>query len=328
MNQAYFKYRSLNPEAALDDLEAGLSLMKTSGYDHFWSWEPKMMTTLLGFAVTRDIEKNFADTLARKRLGITFSDKGQPFPLLTFTLLDSFSISLSDKILFQEKDLTPYQRELLGLLITAKGQRIPQDKIQLELWPDNSPDNARKSFDTLLARLRKLLKSRLPVDIKNYIFMQKGILCLVNCNIDALDFTEAARSGLSHNKNGDRLQAHNAFQRAFSLYRGVLPEETFRSEQVLSYNDQLIRILVEFTTIWATNMEESGQTEEAISLIGHILQINFLEEELIRLLYRLYNRNNNPLKACETLQNYKKALIKAGYTKEETTEFIDEITAG
>lgn len=326
MNRSYLKYESETPEAAFDDLEAGLSLMKISGYDHFWSWEPEMMMKLLGFAVKRDIEKMFAQFLARKRLGLNFSDDGELIPLLRFKILDSFEISLGGKVLFLAKDLTPFQRELLGLLLTAKGPCIPQDRIQLELWPDNSPENARKSFDTLLARLRKLLNPTLPVPVKNYLYMQKGMLCLANHEIDGLKFTEAARIGLSHNKNGDRLQAHNAFQTAFSAYKGIMPEDTFKSEQVLAYNDMLIHVLIDFTTTWTTNMTRSGQYEEAIVLIEKVLQLNLLEENLTHLLYRLYNLNNNPLKARDTLKRYRNCLVKAEYNAEEIASFLDEIT--
>lgn len=326
MNKSYLKYESETPEDAFDDLEDGLSLMKISGYDHFWSWEPVMMTKLLGFAVKRDIEKTFAQFLARKRLGINFSDEGELIPLLKFTFLDSFEISLGGKALFRAKDLTPFQRELLGLLLTAKRQRIPQDRVQLELWPDNSPENARKSFDTLLARLRKLMGNNLPVPIKKYLYMQKGILCLANHEIDGQKFIEAARIGLSHNKNGDRLQAHNAFQTAFSAYKGVMPEATFKSEQVLAYNDQLIHMLIDFTTVWTTNMTRTGQHAEAISQIEKVLQLNLLEENLTQLLYRLYTHNNNPLKARDTLERYRSSLIKAEYTAEEISGFLDEIT--
>ncbi len=325
MNRSYFKYESETPEAALDDLEASLSLMRNSGHDHFWTWEPLMMTKLLALAVKRDIEKSFAKSLARKQLGINFSDNGKAIPLLRFTLLDSFELSMDGKTLLQAKDLTPYQRELLGLLLTAKGQRIPQDKIQLELWPDNSPENARKSFDTLLTRLRKLLAPHLPSQVKDYLYIQKGILCLSNYEIDALEFIETAKIGLSHSRNNDWLQAHNAFQTASSIYKGMLPEDTFKSEQVLAYNDDLIHIFVEFTTIYARNMANTGRSEEATDLVERILQINFLEEDLTQLLYQLYNQNNNPLKARDTLERYKKALIKAEYTEEEIAEFLDEI---
>jgi len=325
MNKSHLKYESENPEAALDDLSTGLSLMKNSGYDHFWSWEPLMMTKLLSLAVKKDIEKDFARSLAQKRLGINFSDDGKILPLLRFTLLDSFELSIGAKTLLQAKNFTPYQRELLGLLLTAKGQRIPQDKIQLELWPDNSPENARKSFDTLLNRLRKLLAPHLPSQIKDYLYIQKGILCLANYEIDALEFTETAKIGLSHSRNNDCLQAHNAFQTAFSIYKGILPEDTFKSEQVLAYNDRLIHILVEFTTKWAKNLAETGRSEEAATLVEQILQINLLEEDLTQLLYQLYSQNNNPLKAHDTLERYKKALIKAEYTKKEITGFLNEI---
>jgi len=326
INTSYFKYESETPDAALEDMEAGLSLMKTSGYDHFWSWEPVMMTKLLALAVKRDKEKSFARSLAQQHLSINFSDQGVPIPLLRFTLLDSFELSVGGKTFLQAKDLTPAQRELLGLLLTAKGQRISQDRIQLELWPDNSPDNARKSFDTLLNRLRKKLEPHLPGEIKeDYLYTKKGILGLANYEIDALEFIETAKAGLSCSRSNDWLQANNAFQTAFSIYRGILPEDTFKSEQAFSYNDRLVQVLVECTTAWATNMANTGRSEEAAALVERILQINLLEEDLTQLLYRLYIQNNNPLKARDTLECYRKSLAKADYTEEEITEFLDEI---
>ena len=159
---SYYKLQAESPDAAVADLQAGLSLMKINGYSHFWGWEPAMMTSLLSLAVQRGIEKSFAKNLAKTRLCINFSDSGEPLSLLKIKLMDSFELSMAGKVLFQSKDLTPFQRELLGLLITARGQRIAQEKIQLELWPDSTPENARKSFDTLLTRLRKLLAPHLP----------------------------------------------------------------------------------------------------------------------------------------------------------------------
>ena len=42
-----------------------------------------------------------------------------------------------------------------------------------------------------------------------------------------------------------------------------------------------------------------------------------LEEKLTVLLYKLHSQNNNHLKAREILERYRKALLKADYTKEE-----------
>jgi DNA-binding SARP family transcriptional activator len=232
---------------------------------------------------------------------------------------------MAGKVLLQAKDLTPFQRELLGLLITAKGQRIPQEKIQLELWPESAPENARKSFDTLLTRLRKLLSPHLPTSIKDYLFIQKGILCLTNYEIDALQFLEAARTGLAHSKNSDWWQAHCAFRTALSLWKGAMPEDIFQSEQVLAFNDLLANLVVEIGSVWARNLTEFGRLEEAIVILERILHLNYLDETLTKLLYRLHCLNNNPLRSREILERYEKALLKAEYTEGEATVFIEEI---
>lgn len=324
-NKSYYKLKNEGPEAAINDLEAGLSLMKVNGYNHFWTWEPVMMTELLALAVEKDIEKSFALALARTRLHTNFSDSGQPIPLLKFTLMDSFEVSIPGKILFRAKDLTPIQRELLGLLITAKGQRIPQEKIVVELWPESGPVHARKSLDTLLSRVRQQLTPLLPTSIKDYFFLQKGILCLANYEIDALQFQESARIGISHSKNNEWLQAHSAFQTALAIWKGGMPDDTFQSEQVLDFNDNLTHLLVKIGWIWANSLAKSERREEAITVLERILQLNYLEEGLTTLLYKLHCRNNNPLKAREILDRYKKALLKAEYTEDEAEGFLEEI---
>ncbi len=326
-NLSYCKYEAENPDAALNDLEAGLSLMKENGYNHFWSWEPAMMTTLLLLAVKRKIKKSFARNLARTRLHVNFSDNGEPISLLKIKLMDSFELSMSGKVLFQSKDLTPFQRELLGLLITAKGQRIAQEKIQLELWPDSTPENARKSFDTLLTRLRKLIAPHLPRPVKDYFYLQKGILCLNHCEMDALQFIEIARTGLSHCQKGHFWQGHNAFQTAIPLWRGTMPEDGFRSDQVLTFNDILANLMTEIGSTWAQNLAEAGRLDEAIAVLERILLRNYLEEGLTILLYKFYCRNNNHLKSREILERYRKALLKAEYTQEEASSYIDQIIA-
>jgi len=325
MQRSYCKFLADGAESGLDDLDTALSLMKNSGYTHFWGWEPTMMTRLLATAVRFDIEKSFAQMLARQRLRKNFTDDGEPVTLLYFSLLDNFQLSIGDTVVCRAKDLTPSQRELLGLLLTAKGQRISQERVQLELWPDNTPENARKSFDTLLTRLRKELSKTEHLQIRDYIFMQKGILCLTNYQMDSLQFSEAARHGLVLCKNSDWWQAGNAFTQALSFWKGALPEDTFKSEQVLNYNDQLVSTLIEFTTAWATHMAETGRGAEAIELIDRVVRMNTLEEQLVTILYALYVNNNSPIKAKETLERYRLALVKVDYSPEEIEDFLQDV---
>ncbi len=324
-NQVYHTFLFDGPDAALEGLERALALMKISGYNHFWSWEPVMMGALLSLAVARDIEPVFAQSLARLRLQSSFRPDGSALPLLQCTLMDSFALKMGGKVLFRANDLTPFQRELLGLLLTARGQRLAQEKIQVELWPESPPDNARKSFDTLVTRLRKLLAPKLPVSVREYLPTQKGILCLNNVIIDSLEFVEAARTGLTHSRNSDWWQAHNCFQRALAMWQGAKPEDVLHGEQALAWNDMLASLLVEMVATWADSLVESNRLEEAISLLEQALRHNYLEEELTIRLYRLHLLNNSPLKAREALERYRKALLQAEYEEEEAASYIEAI---
>ena len=177
----------------------------------------------------------------------------------------------------------------------------------------------------MLTRLRKLIAPHLPRPVKDYLYLQKGILCLTHCEIDALQFNEIARTGLSHCKRGHFWQAHNAFQTAIPLWRGTMPEDVFRSEQVLTFNDILANLMTEIGSTWAQNLAETGRLDEAIAVLERILSLNYLEDGLTILLYKFYCRNNNHLKSREILERYRKALLKAEYTQEEACSFIDQI---
>jgi len=327
LNLSFHKLVTAGPTAALSDLRIGLNLMKRHGINHFWTWEPTMMIRLLSLAVQRDIEKPFARQLARERLDVSFSDTGNIIPLLHFSLLDNFQISIGRQTLFRASNFSPSQRELLGLLLTTKGQRVSQEHAQLALWPDKPPKNARTSFDTLLNRLRKELSTRLTLPAKNYISLKKGILELNHSRIDAFKFAEMASLGIQHCKNGEWWQAGNTFRTALSCWNGFWPEDSFRNEQTISFSDQLINSLFEITLIWAKNLAKMGQSAEAITLLERTLRTLFQDERLISLLYSLYLKNHNHLKARETLDRYRLALEKLGYSGHEIEELLTESLA-
>lgn len=324
-NRSYLNLKKGSEEFCLSDLEAGLTTMKISGFDHFWSWEPTMMMELLALATAKEIEKDFTLELARKRLKHTFTASGEPIALLGVTLLDGFSLDTGGQHLGKSNNLTSSQRELMGLLFAARGRQIPQEKVQLALWPNSSPKKARKSFDTLLTRLRQKLSSNLPLLVKNYISLQKGILSLNNYRIDALNFQDAAKRGISHAKNANWYQASLAFQKALGLWGGSLPEDSFRSEEILKFNDSLLSLLTEMALIWATNLEQTGNLKTATVILEKVLKANTLEERILTKLYKVHLSNKKPLRARELLVSYRESLLRAEYSPDECEEFIKEI---
>ncbi len=311
--------------SALQDLRKGLSLMKKHGYDFFWSWEPVMMMRLFSEGIAAGIEKKFVTDLARKRLRLAFSEKGDILPLLQITLLDTFSISQGKKQIFTIDDFTVSEREILGLVVSAKDQKIDQEKAQLHFWPDSPPDKARKKFDTLLGRLRKKISDRITVPGQHYFVLNKGVLCLQNAEMDILQFMDASNTGLAHSNKDEWWQAGNCFHLALDLWKGTLPTEVFTNEYTLSLEIVLLEKLTEVCLTWGSYLAKTNQMHQAIQVIEKLLFSNTLEEKAVIMLGDLYVRNNMPLKVGKIIERYRTALAQIDYTEEEIEKIITEI---
>jgi ATP/maltotriose-dependent transcriptional regulator MalT/DNA-binding SARP family transcriptional activator len=316
-----------NMSAGEEDLRKALTIMRTNNYSFFWSWEPGFTLELLSFAVLRKIEPRFVEQLARQRLAVFFSKKGKPLPLLNISLLGPFQISTGSGNVLTVEDFTPAQRTLLSLLLTNPEQKMDQETIQVALWPDSAPDKARAKFDTLLTRLRKVLTSRLAVPIKHYLVMRKGILSLKNCRIDGVEFETLAISGLKHSHAERYWQAGNAFYRALSLWTGPLETDSFMAGQTMKYYGQMISLLTKITNTWAANLVESDCTTEAVDILVKTLRYDQMNDRLITLLYGLYLHSGNPLKAKETIINYRQVLRDMDYDQEQIDELLFQVAS-
>jgi len=328
LHRSYLHLLLDDKSSALPDLQEGLSLMKKHNYSCFWSWEPVMMTRLLSESIAAGIEKEFVTDLARKRLRLTFSDDGTIIPLLQFTLLDNFSISQGKNQILNIDDFTASEREMLGLMITAKGQKIDQEKAQLHFWPDSPPEKARKKFDTLLGRLRKKFSDCITVPVQNYIVLNKGYLSLENADTDILLFMDACKKGLSHSRKNEWWQASNDFHQALDLWKGNLPTETFTNEYTLSLEIVLLETFTEVCLNWGPYLAKTNQLNEAIQLLEKLLLSNTLEEKAVVMLCDLYVRNSMPLKVSKIIERYKSALAGIDYPVEETEKIINDILNG
>lgn len=327
--QRAWVYRLQNcREAMLNDLQAGLNFMEKNGYTYFWSWEPDFMRELLTEAFRAGILPEFSDMLARKRLGIFFDKQGSAYPLLDITILGSFSLNIAEKTILTAEKLTPAQRSLMALVLAGKDQKISQEKIQLTLWPDSSPEKARAKQDTLLLRLRKVLAQVLPCPVTKYLSMQKGFLCLDNCRIDGVEFSKLAREGLNHARAEQFWQAGNAFYRALHLWDSstVTGSDLFIGETADLY-DQLLQLLAKTGHTYGIILAESDCTEEAIEVVNKVLQINRMDDQLITLLHGLYIRSGKMLKAKETLQQYRQTLRDQDYNQEEIDDLLFQVAA-
>ncbi|MBE0582903.1 MAG: hypothetical protein IH612_03985, partial [Desulfofustis sp.] len=316
-----------NQEDSAEHLCSWLSTMNRHGYRCFWGWEPVTMTRLLRAAVRMGIEPTTAKRLARQRLGAALDTNGDLIPLLSINMLGTFSLASGDRILFGPQDLTFHQRELFGLLIANPGQRISQELVQLSFWPDSPPNKARKSFDTLMTRLRKTLSLKLPVPVKNYIGVEKGFVHLSRVSIDAITFLQFARRGLRRAKQGQWWQAGNLFAKALSQWTVLRPIDSFTGDQALAFSDEIVTVLRTISLTWSSKLVALNRPDEAIDILDMTNKILPVDEDFVLLRYQLFLKQHQPLKARDIVATYHQELIQLGWSPEEAEELVISLTS-
>ncbi|WP_456387253.1 hypothetical protein [Desulfolithobacter sp.] len=307
-------------DSAMTLLQEALVLMRRHGYTCFWTWTPRTMKRLLRFAVRHNLEKEFAVHLARERLDISFDSQGNPIPLLHFSILTALTIRQHGRVLYTAQSFTPAQRTLLGMLLASPHRQLSQEHIQLDLWPDSPPDKARSKFDTLLMRLRRALGARLTVPVKHYLSMQKGILSLENCRVDAEEFMQQASTGLNLVSTESWWQAGNAFEQALDHWPTTT--DCFAATMPRNYHDGLVNLLTRIGRTWASSLDTMHRNRKAISILTRILTHDPMDDRLIALLYRLYIDNKDMLKAKELLIDYRQTLRDLGYDQDQIDDLL------
>jgi len=327
LHRAWCHLHFQDEESCLHDLCIGLALMEKNRYKYFWSWEPSFISELLSLAVRKSIMADYALRLSRERLHIFFDAAGNSIPLLRISILGCFRIKLHDRVIISSEQFTPAQREVLGLLLSSRDQRLSLELIKLSLWPDSPPDKARAKLDTLLMRLRKALQAVLPVPVRHYLTNQRGFLCLKNCRIDAVEFMELANRGLRYARQEKTWQAGNCFHAALSLWQGCMETAGLTGSQIQEYRDQLTGMLARIAYTWAVNLAETNYTDEAIKTLTFVLQHINMDDRLITLLYRLYIRNGDMLKAKDLLKKYRRTLRSLEFDAEQIEDLLFQVVS-
>ncbi len=327
LHRAFLRLKQNQEQLALQDLGDGLKMIQQNNYTFLWSWEPGLIKKLLTTAVVKNVEREFARELARKRLDVHITDDGAFIPRIYITLLDGFTIRQNGKVLFTAKDITEKPRELLAFLLIQRHLQAPLSDIEESLWPDTDPKKQRSNIDKLLGRLRNTLSSRLQGDVKeHFLKVKKAILFLDNCSLDSEEFLHFGDKGLLHAQNEQYWQAGNCFFKAFSLWKGFLPSETLPMGKGDTYSRNIENKLIETTMAWSEILVNGGLVNEAIKLLRKVSEKLPHVDIIMTRLYGLYYINKNPLAAKAVLKQYAQALEKNGFSEDETQKFISDIS--
>ena len=325
-HRAYLKLHGDDPREAFQDIRECLGCMRENGYPHFFSWTPTLMKPLLELAVKERIEIDYARYLVRERLGVSILEDGTSIPLLEIRTLGGLALTVAEKTVMAAQDLTRGQRDLLAHLIAAPGLKRCQEKIQHDLWPEAAPEKARANLDNLLLRLRKTLGQAVgPRQVKHYLSLQKGILCLENCRIDAVEFTKKARKGLEHFRKKEFWQAGNAFFSAHNLWKGAFLPSGSGADAVRDFRDGVEGLFIDSSLRWGEILAMTGRTDEAVQVLEKAIKHGRTHDELNRRLYALHLQAENLPAARAALKGYEAALRREEFSEEEIGEILEGV---
>jgi len=244
-------------------------------------------------------------------------------PVLEIRGLGRLEFWLGDCLVGKAEDLSRALRNLLGLLMSSPQMRVSKDEIQLALWPESPPEKARSSFDSLLLRLRKTVDRALhPQSSSQYLALQRGILCLNNCRIDAVEFLLAARRGLELVKKRNRAGAREALTEAVQWWGGPFLPGTSEVERLHDFKELLDHLYVETVLNLSEILLEDGEPEEASRILAEALPYDRANDDLVRALHQSHLAAKNPAKAGEVIRQYEESLWRAGFSPREIKEIL------
>ena len=293
-------------------------------------WFPPVHTRLLRDGALLMPERPLLNRLASNHLRASAAAVDQFVPLLEIRVLGEFYLSLDGIEVLRKQDLSNSFRQLLAMLIAAPYQQLSQDEIQGQLWPDSTAERSRSKLDSLLLRFRKTLEGILgPQDVKSYIYLQRGILCLDCCQIDALRFDTLARQGLRHLRRMEFWQAELAFSQAHALWHGEINLGVPLDDKCDFFRQDLLLLYLDTAQHWSELLLMLGRCERAAEVARQALHYDATHDHLVRLLRSACLGLGRSSQAQQVLQDYAAALHNDGHSAADIRELLSSIeTAG
>lgn len=282
---AWFQLRHGKQTEGLLSLHRSLSLGRRHGYVHLEFYQPDVMRFLFAVALEEGIEPDYVKGVIRK-LGLAPPQPPDcaasaccleewPYPIKIYTL-GRFEIVKDDEPLHFTGKEQRKPLELLKALIARGGRDVPEERLNDDLWPDADGDQAHKSFETTLSRLRKLLGDETSITCR----ARQVAINPRCCWVDTLALNHVfEKIGQAPPEQSVLLR-----EKAFGLYNGnFLPADTALSFVIASretLRNRLLRIILAA----GRHCEQAGEWEQAADYYAKGIETDNLAEEVYRCL--------------------------------------------
>ena len=310
-------------DAFRKSLAQALELGRREDYFHQLLWWPPMMSRLCAAALDAGIETEYAKQLITRRGLAPPADRGPqhwPWPLAVRTL-GRFEIARGGTTLEIPGKAQKKPLELLKALIAFGGEAVDASRLAATLWPDADGDAAKKSFDTTLYRLRKL------IGLDAALVLAEGKLSLDRrqCWLDVWAFQRIARNADAAALAGDAPAADlvRLGRALLDAYPGHFLASEEDARWAIELRDRLHAKLARAVLGLGERLQAAERWGEALALYERALEIDNLAEALYRGLMICQRELGQPTAALQTYRRCGELLsVVLGVSPSAETEAV------
>lgn len=277
VTEAHFTLKQGDVQAATSLLRQALTLSRQKSYGCWLKWSLAVHPELCELSLQAGIEVDYVRHLIRECSWQPSSaaEVEWPWRVKIYTL-GRFEVLRDDLPIEFSRKQPKRVLALLKAIIASGGRDVSESRLTDALWPGEDGDNAHKSFEIAVRRLRALLGGDELVEVV-------GNLVSLNskcCWLDTRAFDE-----LLLNRD---VQSLPTIEHALNLYKGnFLPNETAEPWSV-SMRERMRGKFIRFLSNFGKQLERSGEFLQAIPFYQRGIETDDLAEEFYQGLMRCY----------------------------------------
>jgi DNA-binding SARP family transcriptional activator len=317
INKAFLALRTNNDEEFAVNFAAAIRVAGQNGIRYMLPLK-RSNTRMCMKALELGIETEYVKSLIRQ-MGLTPDTslgkvvEDWPYPIRIFTL-GRFDIHRDEKPVKVQGKVQKMPLALLKALVALGATDVSADRISDSLWPDADGDMAKRSLNTTLHRLRRL------VDCDEAFILKDGTLSINTkyCRLDTADFNASYTelSGLlddrravgDENKRSGNDSIALAFKKISDIYTGeFLPGDASESWAVAareSFKARYVRLCDRVGGLY----ESEGRTGDAVECYRRAIDVDSLQENFYRKIIDCYISMGMRAEAITVYNNCKKVI--------------------
>jgi len=319
---SYLYHNIGNKEQAAEYASTSIKYLKKNDKHQFKCATREIMQNVFTYSYKDNSTSDYTKTIAFTFFDTAFSSEQELIPVMNINAFGEMKISIGSTPLPTDT-LSGNFRMMLAILISSSDYSAHQEVIQSYMWPSSNKEHARKSFDNLMSRFRKLLAEGFAgINPKDYITINNGIVKLTNVKSNADTFINLCTHAWSHYEKGE--------------YTDTL-QHLFEAKDL--YTDRYLPFVVDVEKIDAKRQYADQAFIDLITLINRInvylpdiisldiifskwLDIYIHETDMVKVAYRYYKKKNNIVKCFAILKQYTEFLNNEGFSNDEIDHLI------